>query len=229
MLFYRNRALLRLVGRTQFLPLISASLFCSSLNTVLPVQAQYSNEPRILPPPTDAVGGGNPLQGLGRTDDSTPSRRSQFESSDPSTSTPPAGSFNPNIPPNLLPEPSTDPIQLQREKEEKEKELEAQKKEEAKEKEKEGAAKSPSTVIDTPLKKALLALHLRNYEQSMAELDSIVETNPKNAEAHYLKAVILVLTRKYEAAAEEYRLVLKSAPSPTLSRRAKIGLSKLSR
>ncbi len=221
---YRNRSLLRVGGRTQVLCFVTVCLIYSSLNTVPAVKAQYSNEPQILPPSTDAIGGGNPLQGLGRTDDSTPSRRSQFESSDPST----AGSVNPNIPPNLPPEPTSDPIQLQREKEEKEKELEAQKKEEAKEKGREGAAKLPSTMVDTPLKKALLALHLHNYEQSMAELDNIVEANPKNAEAHYLKAVILVLTRKYEAAAEEYHLVLKSAPSPTLSRRARIGLSKLS-
>jgi tetratricopeptide (TPR) repeat protein len=200
---------------------------CAAI-TVPSAYAQSSNNARILPADPDAIGGGNPFQGLGRQDDSAQNRRSQFESSDPSTSaTPPPGSVNPNIPPDLPPAPPTDPIEIQRDKEAKEKELEDQKKEEAKEKA--NAEKPPNSLADTPLKKAILEMHLHNYEQSLTHLDNIIATNPKNAEAHYLKAVIYVLTRKYDAAAAEYQQVLKSAPSPTLSRRAKAGLTKLSR
>lgn len=208
------------------------------------VSAQYSylgantnpDDAKIIPPAPDAIGGGNPFQGLGRSDEPAPSRRSQFES-DPSgssnspsgSSNPPAGSVNPNVPPDLPPAPTTDPIELQREKEEKEKELEAQKKAEEKEREKENHSKSSIVAADTPLKKAMLEMHLRNYDQSLSQLNEIIATTPKSAEAHYLKAVIYVLTRKYEAAATEYHLVLKNDPSPTLSRKARAGLVKLAR
>jgi Tfp pilus assembly protein PilF len=131
------------------------------------------------------------------------------------------------VAPDLPPPPSTDPIDLQREKEEKEKELDAQKK--AEEKARQNAARPASAAADTPLKKALLQLQLRNYDKSLTLLDEIITTNPKNAEAHYLKAVIFVLTRKYDAAANEYRLVLKNDPSPTLSQKARTGLTKLAR
>lgn len=184
-----------------------------------------SSDAKIIPPAPDAIGGGNPLQGLGRSDESAPSRRSQFETDPAGSSNPPAGSVNPNVPPELPPAPTTDPIELQREKEEKEKELEAQKK--AEEKEKEREAKLPAAAADTPLKKAMLEMQLRNYDKSLAQLDDIIATNPKSAEAHYLKAVIYVLTRKYDAATAEYNLVLKNDPSPTLSRKARAGLTKL--
>jgi hypothetical protein len=214
-------------------------------------QTPSNSTVRIIPPAPDAIGGGNPFQGLGRSDESAPSRRSQFESSSdssgssllpgsagssssgfPSSSSgfPPGsipGSVNPNVAPDLPPPPSTDPIDLQREKEEKEKELDAQKK--AEEKARQNAARPASAAADTPLKKALLQLQLRNYDKSLTLLDEIITTNPKNAEAHYLKAVIFVLTRKYDAAANEYRLVLKNDPSPTLSQKARTGLTKLAR
>ncbi|CAN5427933.1 hypothetical protein BH10CYA1_BH10CYA1_59570 [soil metagenome] len=186
-----------------------------------------SNEAKIIPPAPDAIGGGNPFQGLGRPDEPAASRRSQFETDPSGSSNPSAGSVNPNLPPDLPPAPTTDPIELQREKEEKEKELEAQKK--AEEKEKRGEAKSQASAADTPLKKAMLEMHLRNYDQSLSQLDDIIATNPKSAEAHYLKAVIYVLTRKYDAAASEYNVVLKNDPSPTLSRKARAGLTKLAR
>ncbi len=197
---------------------------------------QYTNlgantnpdDAKIIAPAPDAIGGGNPFQGLGRPDESAPSRRSQFETDPSGSSNPPAGSVNPNVPPDLPPAPTTDPVELQREKEEKERELEAQKK--AEEKEKANATKTSSVnASDTPLKKAMLEMNLRNYDQSLALLDNIIATNPKSAEAHYLKAVVYVLTRKYDSAASEYRQVLKTDPSPTLSRKARAGLTKLAR
>lgn len=187
------------------------------------------DDTKIIPPAPDAIGGGNPFQGLGRSDESAPSRRSQFEADPAGSSNPPAGSVNPNVPPDLPPAPSTDPVELQREKEEKEKELEAQKKAAEKEREKENGSKSPTLSAETPLKKAMFEMHLRNYEQSLLQLDDIIATTPKSAEAHYLKAVIYVLTRKYDAAAAEYNLVLKNDPSATLTRKARSGLTKLAR
>ncbi len=72
-------------------------------------------------------------------------------------------------------------------------------------------------------------MHLRNYDKSLSQLDDIITTTPKSAEAHYLKAVIYVLTRKYDAAASEYNLVLKNDPSTALSKKARLGLTKLAR
>src|SRR5947209_3401149 len=79
-----------------------------------PNQSPSLNDVKIIPPSPDAIGGGNPLQGLGRSDESSPSRRSQFESSDSiGSSNPSPGSVNPNVPPDLPPAPITDPIELQ--------------------------------------------------------------------------------------------------------------------
>lgn len=197
----------------------------------VPALAQNMNDARIIPASPDAIGGGNPFQGLGRNDEASPSRRSQFESPDPpSASNSPiggtAGSTNPSVPPDLPPAPSTDPIELQRQQEEKEKELEEQKKLEAKEKDHERNQKL-APAIDTPMKKALLEMHLHNYSESLTQLDEILAKSPRDAQAHYLKAVVFVLTRKYEAAEKEYRLVLQSAPSEILTRKARAGLVKL--
>jgi tetratricopeptide (TPR) repeat protein len=137
------------------------------------------------------------------------------------------GSVNPNVPPDLPQPPSTDPIDLRREQEEKERELEAQKK--AEEKDRQNATRPASAAADTPIKKALLELRLHNFDKSLSQLNEIIATNPKNAEAHYLRAVIFVLTRKYDAASNEYRLVLKNDPSPTLAQKARNGLIKLAR
>lgn len=190
--------------------------------------SQAQNDVRIIPAAPDAVGGGNPLQGLGRNDENSPSRRSQFESVTGGTSAPIAGSTNPNVPPDL-PSAPLDPIQLQREREEKEKQQLDAKKAEDSEREKEKLRNTPSAVVDTPLKKALLQINMHNYPESLIQLDDIIAAQPRNAEAHYLKAVVFVLTRKYDDAATEYQLVLKSDPTPALSSKARTGLMKLAR
>lgn len=188
---------------------------------------------RIIPAAENAIGGGNPLQGLGRPDDSGPSRRSQFEAPDSaspsSSSSAIPGSTNPNIPPDLPPPPSIDPIDVQRDKEEKEREAEELKKQENRALEKEEAAKIPNPAIDTPMKKAMLEMHLHNYDACISQLDDILMHNPKSAEAHYLKAVAYVLTRKYGDAEKEYRLVLSNGASERLSQKARNGLAKLTR
>lgn len=194
-------------------------------------QSSNSNA-KIIPAAPDAVGGGNPFQGLGRSDESAPSRRSQFESTPGpgslGSSNPIPGSFNPNVPPDLPPAPSTlDPIDMQRAEEDKARELDARKK--ATEKEKQNAERPAGAPADTPLKRAVLEMQLKNYDKSLSHLDDILLTDPRNAEAHYLKAVVYVLTRKYDAAAREYRLTLENNPSQALSQKARTGLMKLAR
>ena len=49
----------------------------------------------------------------------------------------------------------------------------------------------------------------------------------KNAEAHYLKAVLYVMTRRFSDARSEYETVLRNSSSADLTRRAKTGLAKL--
>lgn len=171
-----------------------------------------SYDAKIIPPAPEAPGGGNPFQGLGRPDDPAASRRSQFESSDSN-----ASATDPS---------KTEPTDVKTEENDKEKEKEAKKKEEEKN---DAASKVASPLIDTPIKKAVLDLQLHKYDDSLSTLNQILSTNPRNAEAHYLKAVVLVLTRHYTDAETEYRLVLKNAPSQKLTKRAKEGLTKLAR
>ena len=79
------------------------------------------------------------------------------------------------------------------------------------------------------MRRALLDLKTAQYDQCLAKLDQILSQDPHNAQAHYLKAVVYVMTRHYSQAAAEYRETLKNNPGPDLGERARSGLAKLNR
>jgi hypothetical protein len=56
-----------------------------------------------------------------------------------------------------------------------------------------------------------------------------LRTDSENANAHYLKAVVLVLSRRFSDARNEYLVTLKYSRSAELTNRARVGLSKLAR
>jgi len=183
------------------------------------------DNPTILPPDPSAIGGGNPFQGLGRADESAPSRRSQFESlptggnfgaggqSDSATAqSPPLGGF---LTPDGFYHPPESVVQD---------EAKRQKDKDDKNKER---TKLPLSPADTPLKKAVLELQLRDYEKCLQSINQALSYDEKNAEAHYLKAVLYVMTRRFSDARSEYETVLRDTTSDDLSRRAKSGLLKL--
>jgi hypothetical protein len=82
---------------------------------------------------------------------------------------------------------------------------------------------------DTPIRRALSDLQGRNFDACVNKLDAILQVEPRNAQAHYLKAVVNVITRHYTQAAIEYRAVLQNSPTAELSSLAQSGLSKLAR
>jgi hypothetical protein len=89
------------------------------------------------------------------------------------------------------------------------------------------ATPSPA-ITDTPMRRALSALRLAKYDQALTMLSQILQSDPGNSQAHYLKAVAFVMTRHYSQAADEYRQCLKLNPAPDIANRARAGLAKLS-
>jgi cytochrome c-type biogenesis protein CcmH/NrfG len=59
-------------------------------------------------------------------------------------------------------------------------------------------------------------------------LNQILQSDPGNSQAHYLKAVAFVMTRHYSQASDEYRQCLRLNPAPDIANRARVGLAKLS-
>jgi hypothetical protein len=183
-------------------------------------QSPAISNPTILPPDPSAIGGGNPFQGLGRPDESAPSRRSQFESG----GNVPAGTGSEATPENLdqggltpdgIYKPPESVLKEEAEKQKEKEEKDAQR------------TKLPLTVVDSPLKKAVLHLHLHEYEKCLQSINEALGYDGKNAEAHYLKAVLFVMTRRFTDARSEYETALHNSTSADLTRRAKNGLLKL--
>ncbi len=65
-------------------------------------------------------------------------------------------------------------------------------------------------------------------QDALNDVNQILQSDSGNANAHYLKAVICVLTRNFEAAKREYEQTLKLSHNEQLTDRAKTGLNKLS-
>jgi len=177
---------------------------------------------QIMPADPGAAGGGNPLEGLGRSDDPNPARFPQTPDATAPTDTGTAqGVIDPNTPPILPPQETTDTSQL----------IPTDKPDGQ---DSQPAAAQPREFrpvkeANTPLRKALAQMILGNYEQSLTLINAMLEKNNKDAQAHYLKAVVLVLTRHFQEARGEYESTLKlSKANSPLAQRAELGLKKLS-
>ena len=77
-----------------------------------------------------------------------------------------------------------------------------------------------------PLKDALFNINIGQYQTSIDTLNKLLENDPNNAQAHYIKAVALVFLQKFTQACEEYRKVMAISPNSELSQRAEEGLKK---
>jgi hypothetical protein len=91
-----------------------------------------------------------------------------------------------------------------------------------------GSAPEPEPPrLDTPMHRAVAYLHGRDYAGCLAELDQVLRTSPNNAQAHYMKGVVYVLTRHFSQAAQEYRKAVDISPDSDVGKLARNGLSKL--
>lgn len=79
------------------------------------------------------------------------------------------------------------------------------------------------------IRQALNMVHKGKLNESLKILDHTISKFPKDAQAYYLKATILVQMRRYPEATSAYRAVLQYSQSDQLSSLAKIGLTKLAR
>ncbi|MBY0357210.1 MAG: tetratricopeptide repeat protein [Candidatus Obscuribacterales bacterium] len=94
-------------------------------------------------------------------------------------------------------------------------------------KEDEKKAKEKSKEPYHPLREAITLMHLGRNEDALAVLAKVIKTQPNNAQAYYLRGVILVKQRRYGEAAAAYNKVLQLTPSGELSTLARNGLAKI--
>ncbi|HEY9682572.1 MAG TPA: tetratricopeptide repeat protein [Oculatellaceae cyanobacterium] len=78
-----------------------------------------------------------------------------------------------------------------------------------------------------PLGEAINDIKGGRLQDAMNHLNEILQNDQDNANAHYLKAVVSVLTRNFDQAKEEYQETLRLSHNGELTRRAQLGLSKL--
>lgn len=67
----------------------------------------------------------------------------------------------------------------------------------------------------------------KRYAEGLNRLKTILQQNPENARAYYLRGVIYVLLRSYAEAARNYREVIRLSPGSELSAFAARGLQKI--
>jgi len=85
----------------------------------------------------------------------------------------------------------------------------------------------PNAPAYDPIREALFAMRMKQYDKALGTLNKVLSGNPRHPQAHYVKAVVFVMLRQYPQAAVEYREVLKLVPKSDLGRLAQEGLKKL--
>jgi hypothetical protein len=81
--------------------------------------------------------------------------------------------------------------------------------------------------VYSPIKNACFEVTSGNPEKGISILNQIVQSDSRNAQAHYLLAVAYVKTRRNNLAAQQYRLVMQLEPNSQLCGLARQGLQKI--
>jgi RNA polymerase-binding transcription factor DksA len=76
---------------------------------------------------------------------------------------------------------------------------------------------------------ALKEMNSGNYTKCLETLDSIIKSEPKNAQAYYVKAVTNVFMRDFAHARQNYEMTLRCTNDEELIAKTKAGLQKLGR
>lgn len=192
-------------------------------------QAQKFLSPTILPPHEDAIGGGNPFEGLGRPDDPGPSRRDKFDEFGNPIAAPASSGSAGGTAAALTGEGDKAPTDEKEETSGKEKT----------EEEKDFFAKSHPghtaatqrqggiSIPDPAAKLALDELRSGRYEQALKHLENLARLYPKAYELDYLSAIACVMQHRFDEAEKYYRKVLGGTASAELKSLARRGLLKL--
>lgn len=89
------------------------------------------------------------------------------------------------------------------------------------------AAPHPEAPFVKQLREAIVLMNGRHYGKSIETLTHILDNEPHNAQAHYIRAVNYVQMRKYAEAASDYKQVMTLQPNTVLSSMASEGLKKI--
>ena len=214
-------------------------------------ESKWAYAQSIIPPADDAVGGGNPLQGLGRPDDPGPSRVEDYlnslkstilengdtgakpieipkdqqngETADLSTTT---DSALPKI--DNAQKPDTPPL-IPADDDQAEKRPESNLPPPPPPTESPGArtAETPDERPDTPHRRALMMIQKRNYPEAVVLLNREKDLAPGDLKLRYLLAVAYVLQGKESLASAEYRYIITNSTDERLKELARAGLAKL--
>lgn len=84
-----------------------------------------------------------------------------------------------------------------------------------------------AAVTNAAMESVLFNFRLSNFDQCVKELNMILITEPKNAQAHYMLAITLAALRRYDDASKHYHEVLKLQPTGKLATLSTTGLSKI--
>ncbi len=229
------------------LPTSRTAVLCLSVGVCLGAYSQLSQAARaqsILPPRPEAIGGGNPFEGLGRPDDPNPSRVSDFQTGDISDASP----VDPNLTnaPNSNPTPPNGAIGNTPGADEALKKAQQLAKEEgdgrseddgpgsmfaSDKSESNNAAREANffTVVpDSPIRTTLIDIREGRYEAALNHLQSMYARNPAAIELQYLMGVSSVMLHRNVEAERHYQKVLNDKLAPLrLKQLAQKGLNKL--
>jgi hypothetical protein len=85
------------------------------------------------------------------------------------------------------------------------------------------------TALTGSLGTAIEQIKLGRLPDALTTINSVLRSDGENANAHYLKAVASVLSRRFSDARTEYMATLKYSHSAELNNLARVGLTKLTR
>lgn len=91
----------------------------------------------------------------------------------------------------------------------------------------ETALKPADSASTIKLREALNMVRVGKNNEALNVLNNLIKESPSNAQAHYVKATVLVQLRQYEAAQESYRSAIKFGNDEALIGLAERGLTKL--
>lgn len=232
-----------------FRAVLRLSLTACMLFTISENASRMAFAQSIIPPADDAVGGGNPLQGLGRPDDPGPSRVEDYLNSLKSSilenangngdskpieipqnqqngETADLSSTTDSALPKIVPK-SGLPIAN----------IESEQKPDAPplipaDDDQPGLPPPPPTETpasrpDTPHRRALMMIQKRNYPEAIVLLNRERDLAPGDLKLRYLLAVAYVLQGKENLASAEYRYIITNSTDERLKELARAGLAKL--
>lgn len=223
-----NRGVQRLLTKLWLLSMLS---LLSSLGAQS-VPAQI-HEPLILPPREDAIGGGNPFEGLGRPDDPNPSRAEKYQTQTPAAETetapaasPESSSHNPEREAVAGEKPAATAGAKPAETGAKPPPPGEKKKDQSRWK----LLSQPKTLASIPdpmVKEALREMQQGRYQDAIKHLEGLSRLYPNAPELDYLMGIACVMSLRFDEARKHYEKVLQSQSPPELHDLARKGLNKL--